>query len=229
MLQSPSPHNDVEIWWFVFVFFASLLFARSKFKFRSKSNLPPGPSTFPIIGNLLWLQKSFSELEYVVKSLHEKHGPIVTLPFGFNPAIFVASNSLAYQALVQNGAVFADRPPPPITSKIMASNQCTISSAPYGPAWRLLRRNLTSEILHPSRAGTTKLTEGEIVSFNNNGETFDITGSREIKMMPFGAGRRICPGYGLGMLHLEYFVANLLNNHSQFVPELLPYQIELKM
>jgi cytochrome P450 len=45
---------------------------------------------------------------------------------------------------------------------------------------------------------------------NEGGETFDITGSREIKMMPFGAGRRICPGYGLAMLHLEYFVANLI-------------------
>ncbi|KAK2632709.1 hypothetical protein EUGRSUZ_L01185, partial [Eucalyptus grandis] len=39
---------------------------------------------------------------------------------------------------------------------------------------------------------------------------FDITGSREIKMMPFGAGRRICPASGLAMLHLEYFVANLV-------------------
>ncbi|KAK4436656.1 cytochrome [Sesamum alatum] len=39
---------------------------------------------------------------------------------------------------------------------------------------------------------------------------FDITGSREIKMMPFGAGRRICPGYALALLHLEYFVANLI-------------------
>ncbi|KAK3042472.1 hypothetical protein RJ639_000196 [Escallonia herrerae] len=39
---------------------------------------------------------------------------------------------------------------------------------------------------------------------------FDITGSREIKMMPFGAGRRICPGSALALLHLEYFVANLV-------------------
>ncbi|CAN1246505.1 Cytochrome P450 89A9 [Linum grandiflorum] len=39
---------------------------------------------------------------------------------------------------------------------------------------------------------------------------FDITSSKEIKMMPFGAGRRICPAYELGILHLEYFLANLI-------------------
>ena len=49
----------------------------------------------------------------------------------------------------------------------------------------------------------------------NNGDDqegfdFDITGSREIKMMTFGAGRRIYQGYGLAILHLEYLVANLV-------------------
>ncbi|KAJ6797269.1 cytochrome P450 89A2-like [Iris pallida] len=43
-----------------------------------------------------------------------------------------------------------------------------------------------------------------------DGSGVDITGSREIKMMPFGAGRRMCPGFGLALLHLEYFVANLV-------------------
>ena len=38
----------------------------------------------------------------------------------------------------------------------------------------------------------------------------DLTGSREITMMPFGAGRRICPGLALALLHLECFVATLV-------------------
>lgn len=37
-----------------------------------------------------------------------------------------------------------------------------------------------------------------------------IPGSKEIKMMPFGAGRRSCPGAGLGMLHIKMFLAAVI-------------------
>ncbi|KAK1601441.1 hypothetical protein QYE76_008342 [Lolium multiflorum] len=42
------------------------------------------------------------------------------------------------------------------------------------------------------------------------GEGADLTCTRELKMMPFGAGRRACPGFSMAMLHLQYFVANLV-------------------
>jgi hypothetical protein len=38
----------------------------------------------------------------------------------------------------------------------------------------------------------------------------DLTCTRELKMMSFGTGRRICPGLAPVMLHLEYFVTNLV-------------------
>ncbi|XP_054786134.1 cytochrome P450 89A2-like [Prosopis cineraria] len=111
--------------------------------------LPPGP--LPIVGTLLFLRVSFNKLEPLLLRLHAKYGPIITFPIGFFPAIFIADRSLAYQALVQNGAVFSDRPDALATSKIINSHQHNISSSGYGPTWRALRRNLTSEILHPAR------------------------------------------------------------------------------
>lgn len=48
------------------------------------------------------------------------------------------------------------------------------------------------------------------VTAEGEGEVADLTGTREIKLMPFGVGRRICPGVGVTTMHLEYFVANLV-------------------
>ncbi|KAM5557359.1 cytochrome P450 89A2-like [Rosa sericea] len=115
------------------------------------NKLPPGPISVPIISSFLWLRKSISELEPIIRNLQARYGPIITLRIGSRPAVFISNRSLAHQALIQNGAVFADRPRALATNRIMSSNQHNISSAVYGPTWRLLRRNLTSEILHPSR------------------------------------------------------------------------------
>ncbi|KAL3725386.1 hypothetical protein ACJRO7_030411 [Eucalyptus globulus] len=116
----------------------------------NKKSLPPGPLTFPVIGNFLWLRKSFLELEPILRSLHARYGPMVTLHVGSQPSVFVASPALAHEALVHRGAAFAGRPPPLAVDRVLSTNQHDITSS-YGPTWRLLRRNLTAEILHPSR------------------------------------------------------------------------------
>ncbi|KAJ9678329.1 hypothetical protein PVL29_020483 [Vitis rotundifolia] len=145
--------QKMEIWVFFFIVslcIAALLKSLHDF-FFPKLNLPPGPASFPLIGSLLWLGTSFADLEPILRNLHAKYGPILTLRIGSRPAIFISSNSLAHQALVQNGAVFSDRPAERPAGRVMSSNQRSINSCPYGPTWRLLRRNLTAEILHPSR------------------------------------------------------------------------------
>ena len=75
---------------------------------------------------------------------------MVTLHVTSHLAIFVSDCSLAHQALVENGSVFADRPPGlTIGKQVVAINIVLV--ADYGPTWRILRRNLMAEILNSSR------------------------------------------------------------------------------
>ncbi|KAJ6428833.1 hypothetical protein OIU84_020480 [Salix udensis] len=46
--------------------------------------------------------------------------------------------------------------------------------------------------------------------FISGGEDADITGVKGVKMMPFGVGRRICPGLGLGTTHLHLIIARMV-------------------
>nr|UHB15510.1 cytochrome P450 [Paris polyphylla] len=46
--------------------------------------------------------------------------------------------------------------------------------------------------------------------FLGGGETADMTGVTGIKMIPFGAGRRICPGLGMAMTHITLMMARMV-------------------
>ncbi|XP_058086034.1 cytochrome P450 89A2-like [Magnolia sinica] len=139
----------MEMW--LLIFLSISLSIALKFLLYRKKKLPPGPPTIPLFGNLLFLNNSLFDLEPILRDLHAKYGPIVTLHIGSRPTIFIADHSLAHEALIQNGSIFSDRPPATMLGRITSSNQHNISSAVYGPLWRLFRRNLMSEILHPSR------------------------------------------------------------------------------
>ncbi|XP_054788100.1 cytochrome P450 89A2-like [Prosopis cineraria] len=144
----------MEVWFIVLVSLCLCITIRSFcniLSFSRSTPLPPGPPRIPIITNLLFLRRSILEIESVLRDLRSKYGPIFTLPVASRPLIYVADQSIAHQALVQNGAVFSDRPEAVFASKVFSCDQHDINSAFYGPTWRALRRNLTSEMLHPTR------------------------------------------------------------------------------
>ncbi|VAH08329.1 unnamed protein product [Triticum turgidum subsp. durum] len=95
----------------------------------ARRRLPPGPPALPLFGNLLWLRNSASDVEPLLLGLFKQYGPI---------------------ALVGAGVALADRPRA-ATSSLLGVTDNIITRANYGPVWRLLRRNLVSETLHPSR------------------------------------------------------------------------------
>ncbi|KAL5215509.1 hypothetical protein ABZP36_006910 [Zizania latifolia] len=53
-------------------------------------------------------------------------------------------------------------------------------------------------------------TEFDPDRFLAGGETADITGSAGVRMIPFGAGRRICPGVTMGTTHIALMVARMV-------------------
>ncbi|KAF8715484.1 hypothetical protein HU200_027138 [Digitaria exilis] len=53
-------------------------------------------------------------------------------------------------------------------------------------------------------------TEFDPERFLSGGEAADVTGSAGIRMIPFGAGRRICPGLAMGTTHIALMVARMV-------------------
>jgi cytochrome P450 len=116
---------------------------------KSGARLPPGPPGLPILGNLLLLRRTSSDFEALLRRLVARYGPVVSLRVGSTLSIFISDRGVAHAALVGSGAALADRPA--VTRSFLGENGNTISRSSYGPVWRLLRRNLVAETLHPSR------------------------------------------------------------------------------
>nr|XP_043627095.1 cytochrome P450 89A2-like [Erigeron canadensis] len=131
----------MEPWFIILAFCIAAIIKPLLFSKSHNKKLPPGPSL--LSSNFILLTNSLSAFGPILKKLKAKYGPVITLFIGSRPSIYVGEHEIAHQILIQKGAVFSDRP-----KRFAVRN---ISSSSYGLTWRLLRRNLASEVLHPSR------------------------------------------------------------------------------
>ncbi|KAJ3693433.1 hypothetical protein LUZ60_008913 [Juncus effusus] len=122
------------------------------FSKASKKRLPPGPfrSQYSVTSFGCTLHCAIPDKLY--KKTHARYGLIITLHIGSDIAIFISDHRLVHKMLIQNEAIFTNRPPPMSARIFFNNNDRNVNGSPYSLLWRLLRRNLMMETLHPSRA-----------------------------------------------------------------------------
>ncbi|KAM1186561.1 hypothetical protein FF1_015701 [Malus domestica] len=118
----------------VFAFFLYRIFAPGGS--RHPLPLPPGPKTWPVVGNLPHLGPV---PHHSLAALARQYGPLMHLRLGFVDVVVAASASVASQFLKTHDANFSSRPPNS-GAKHLAYNYQDLVFAPYGPRWRLLRK-----------------------------------------------------------------------------------------
>ncbi|KAM0016233.1 putative cytochrome P450 [Helianthus debilis subsp. tardiflorus] len=114
-------------------------------KGASGLNLPPGPPSLPLIGNLHQLiGKSFHETVY---KLAEKYGPIMHIYMGSQPVVVISSSALATEAFKTHDHILANRQYSNNLRRLTFDYN-DIAWAPYGDHSKHMRRVLVTEFLN---------------------------------------------------------------------------------
>ncbi|XP_066319991.1 cytochrome P450 89A2-like [Miscanthus floridulus] len=75
---------------------------------RSEGNgrrLPPDPLTLLFVAKFLSLRWFVFDLGPLLRELHVRHGPVISLCLLFTTHVFIADRHLAHAALVQGGSI----------------------------------------------------------------------------------------------------------------------------
>ncbi|KAM4692564.1 cytochrome P450 2F3-like [Rhinophrynus dorsalis] len=104
-------------------------------KWKKKNNLPPGPTPWPLIGNLHQIDK-LAPYETLTQ-LGEKYGSIYTIYFGWNPVVVLYGYDTLKDALIGQADDFSGRAIVPVFKRIAKGKGLVFSN---GPHWQQQRR-----------------------------------------------------------------------------------------
>ncbi|XP_045405382.1 cytochrome P450 1B1 [Lemur catta] len=102
---------------------------------RQPGSAPPGPFPWPLIGNALAVGR-VAHLSFA--RLARRYGDVFQIRLGSCPIVVLNGERAIHQALVQQGAVFADRPP--FASFRVVSDGRSVAFGHYSEYWKTQRR-----------------------------------------------------------------------------------------
>ncbi|XP_062105141.1 tryptophan N-monooxygenase CYP79A68-like [Humulus lupulus] len=153
-----SYHNEESI---TVMFFIALLLiivlllllhiSGNKKKQLTATTLPPGPSPWPILGNIPEILRNRLAYQWIHRLMKEMNTDIACIRLGTaTHLITVTSPEIAREFLKKNDAVLASRPDTVVTSLISRGYKTT-ALTPSGNQWKKMRRVLVSELFNRSK------------------------------------------------------------------------------
>ncbi|XP_062071355.1 cytochrome P450 2C1-like [Lepus europaeus] len=102
---------------------------------HGRRRLPPGPTPFPILGNIL--QLDVKDISTSLTNLSKVYGPVFTVYLGMEPTVVMHGYEAVKEALVDLGEEFSGRTNFPVTTKLNQASGVIFSN---GKRWKEMRR-----------------------------------------------------------------------------------------
>lgn len=131
-----------------------LAFSLISLKNTKKShNLPPGPPSYPLIGNILQLGPS--KLHQTLTNLSKTYGPIMTVKIGTITTVVISSPTIAKEALHKYDQALASRFIPD-SVQALSHHKSSVIFMPISPKWKTLRKICATKIFSAQMLDSTQ-------------------------------------------------------------------------
>ncbi|KAL0443915.1 UNVERIFIED_CONTAM: cytochrome [Sesamum latifolium] len=118
----------------------------------TSGRLPPGPSGWPVFGNMFDLG---SMPHKTIAGLKKDYGPVVWLRIGSINTVALLNAKAAAELFKNHDANFAERTITEVM-KVHDFHKTALSLSPYGSYWRVMKRIMTVEMLVQKRIKETE-------------------------------------------------------------------------
>ncbi|KAK9066859.1 hypothetical protein SSX86_014182 [Deinandra increscens subsp. villosa] len=125
-----------------------------------RKHFPPGPTGWPIIGNMLMMDQLTHR---GLAKLAEKYGGILHLKMGFSHTIAVSSPEMAREILQVQDHIFSNRPAT-VAITYLTYDRVDMAFSDYNPFWRQMRKLSVMKLFSRRRAESWDSVRDEVDS-----------------------------------------------------------------
>ncbi|XP_027337811.1 geraniol 8-hydroxylase-like [Abrus precatorius] len=120
---------------------------------KKSPKLPPGPPSYPLIGNILQLAPP--KLPETLSKLSKIYGPIMTVKIGTITTVVISSPNIAKEALHKNDQTLANRLIPEAV-QALSHDKASLIFMPLSPKWKIFRKFCATKIFSSQQLDSTQ-------------------------------------------------------------------------